>query len=56
MENEKGRYLSMDEAGCDVSNIPNPKDLVESSPIQYHLVPSLEFENVENFGNSISSD
>ena len=56
MGNEQGRYLSIDEAGCNVSNNPNPKDLVESSSIQYHLVPSLEFENVENFGNSVSSD
>ena len=27
MENEQGRYLSMDVTSCDVSNNPNPEDL-----------------------------
>ena len=32
------------------------EDLVESSPIQYHLAPCPQFENVENFGNVVASD
>ena len=46
----------MDTAFCDVSNNPDVEDSDESSPIQYHLGPSPQFENVENFGNVISSD
>ena len=54
MENEKGRYVSMDVEGCDVSNNPDPDDPVESSPVQYHLAPSPWFEIV--LGNVVSSD
>ena len=36
--------------------IPNDKNLDKSSPIQYHLTLSPQFENVENLGNVISSD
>ena len=56
MENEHGRYVSMDLVDCDVSHNLNLEDLVESSPVQYHLAPSPQFENVENFGNVVSSD
>ena len=56
LENEKGVYVSVDATSCDVSNNPDTEDLDESSPVQYHLVPSPQFENVENFGNAISSD
>ena len=28
MENEKGRYVSMDVEGCDVSNNPDPDEIV----------------------------
>ena len=56
MENEQEIYVSVDVAGCYVSNNLNPEDLVESSPIQYHLAPSPQFDNVENFGNVVASD
>ena len=46
----------MDVASYDVSNNPDAEDLDESSPVQYHLAPSPQFENMENFGNAISSD
>ena len=46
----------MDATSCDVSNNPDAEDPDESSPVQYHLAPSSQFENVENFGNAISSD
>ena len=46
----------MDAVTCDVPNNPNDEDLDESSPMQYHLAPSPQFENVENLGNDISSD
>ena len=56
LENEQGVYVSVDATSCDVSNNPDTEDLDESSPVQYHLVPSPQFENVENFSNVISSD
>ena len=31
-------------------------DLIELSPMQYHLAPSPQFENVENIGHVMSSD
>ena len=55
MENEQGIYVSMDVATCDVLNNPDDEDLDESSPVQYQLAPSPQFENVENLGNVISS-
>ncbi|RVX14808.1 hypothetical protein CK203_011917 [Vitis vinifera] len=33
MENEQGRYVSVDGKGCDMSNNPYSKDLMEFSPI-----------------------
>ena len=45
----------MDAATYDVSNNLDDEDLDESSPVQYHLAPSPQFENVENLGNVISS-
>ena len=56
LENEQGIYVSMDVVACDVLNNSDVKDPYESSPIQYHLAPSPQFENVEIFGNIISSD
>ena len=41
---------------CDVSNNSDAEELDESSLVHYHLPPSPQFEHVENFGNSISSD
>ena len=46
----------MNVADCNISNNPNPEDLEESSSVKYHLAPSTQFENVENFGNVVSSD
>ena len=46
----------MDAETCDVSNNPYEEDLYDSFPVQYHLVSSPQFENVENLGNVISSD
>ena len=61
MENEQGRYLSVDVLSCDVSNNPDPKDLDPKDPdkrgiVNYYSEPSPQFENVENFGNVVSSD
>ena len=61
MESEQGRYLSMDVPSCDVSNNPDPKDLDpddlnEKGTVNYYLAPLPQFENVENFGNVVSSD
>ena len=56
MEGEQGRYVFVDGEGCDMSNNPDPEDPIEFSPVQYHSTPSLQFENVENIGNVISSD
>ena len=56
LENEQGIYVSVYVATCDISNNPYAKHLDESSPVQYHLAPSPQFENVENLGNVISSD
>ena len=61
MENEQMRYLSMDVPSCDVPNNPDPKDLNLEDPdergtVNYYLTPSPQFENVENFGNVVSSD
>ena len=47
MENEQWRY---------VSNNLDLEYLEESSLVKYHLAPSAQFENFENFGNAISSD
>ena len=46
----------MDVTSCDVSNSLDLEDPEESPPVMYHLAPSPRFENVENFGNSVSSD
>ena len=33
MKNEQRRYVSVDAAGCDVSNKSDPDDIVESTPV-----------------------
>ena len=53
LENEEGIYVSMHAASYDVSNNPDVEEPDESSPGQYHLAPSPQFEHVENFGNAI---
>ncbi|KAL6321966.1 hypothetical protein AAG906_035881 [Vitis piasezkii] len=55
MEGEQGD-MSRGWEGCDMSNNPDPEDPIEFSPVQYHSAPSLQFENVENIGNAVSSD
>ena len=50
------RYVSMDVPSCDVSNNLDPEDSDERETIKYYLAPSPQFENVENFGNVVSSD
>ena len=46
----------MNGEGCDMSNDLDHEDPIEFSHVQYHSTPSLQFENVENIGNVISSD
>ena len=61
MKNEQERNLSMDLLSCDLSNTPDPEDLDHEDPdergtVNYYLAPSSQFENVEDFGNIVSSD
>ncbi|RVW12194.1 hypothetical protein CK203_084241 [Vitis vinifera] len=41
MEDEQGRYVSVDGKCCDMSNNPDPEDPIEFSTVQYHSAPSL---------------
>ena len=41
---------------CDMSNNPDPEDPIKFSLVQYNSAPSLQFENIENIGNVVSSD
>ena len=61
MEKEQGRYLYVDVPSCDFSNNPDPEDLDPEDPnkrgiFNYYLPLSPQFENMENFGNAVSSD
>ena len=56
MENEQGRYIFRDVQSCDVSNNPKPEDPDKRGIVKYYLTPLSQFENVENFGNVVSSD
>nr|CAN80015.1 hypothetical protein VITISV_030080 [Vitis vinifera] len=59
IEREQMRYVVVDGERCNLSNKPDTEDLddpIELSPMQYHLAPSLQFENVENIGHVVSSD
>ena len=43
IEREQMRCVVVDVGGCNLSNIPDTKDLddlIELSPMQYHLAPS----------------
>ena len=40
MENEHGRYLSMDMSSCDVFNNQDPEDPGERGIVNYYLAPS----------------
>ncbi|XP_034689192.1 uncharacterized protein LOC117917075 [Vitis riparia] len=59
IEREQMRYVAVDGEGCNLSNNPDTEDLddlIELSPMQYHLAPSPQFENVENIGHVVSSE
>ena len=56
MENELGRYIFRDVQSCDVSNNPEPDDPDKRGIVKYYLTPLPQVENVENFGNVVSSD
>ena len=56
MENDQGRYLFVDVPSCDASKNPDLEDPDERGTINYYFAPSPQFENVENFGNVVSSD
>ena len=56
MENEQGKYVFAHASSYDVSNNPDAEEPNESSPVHYHLLPSPQFEHVQNFGNIILSD
>ena len=50
----------MDVPSCDVSNNLDPEDVDPKDPdergtVSYYLAPSSQFENLENFGNVVSS-
>ena len=45
VENEQGRYVSVDVPSCDVSNNLDLEDLDEKGTIKYYLAPSPQFEN-----------
>ena len=55
LENEQGIYVSAHAPCCDVSNQPDDETLDESSPVQYHLPPTPQFEHVENLDNVVAS-
>ena len=55
LENEQGIYVSTHATSCDLSNNPDVEEPDESSPVYYHLPPTLQFVHVENLGNVISS-
>ncbi|RVW90032.1 hypothetical protein CK203_035857 [Vitis vinifera] len=59
IEREQMRYVDVDGEECNLSNNPDTEDLddpIELSPMQYHLAPSPQFENVENIGHIVSSE
>ena len=59
IEREQMRYVVVDGERCNLSNNPDTEDLdnpIELSPMQYHLAPSPQFENVENISHVVSSD
>ena len=51
----------MDVPSCDVLNNPDPEDPNHKNPnergtVNYYLALSSQFENMETFGNTVSSD
>ena len=55
LENEQEIYVSAQAPCCDVSNQLDDETLDESSPVQYHLPPTPQFEHVENLDNVVAS-
>ncbi|KAL6323399.1 hypothetical protein AAG906_038670 [Vitis piasezkii] len=58
-EDEKEDNVMMIVGADDVHNDDNQDredDSIELSPMQYHLAPSPQFENVENIGHVVSSE
>ena len=55
LENEQGIYVSAQAPSCDVSNHPDDETLDESSPVNYHLPPTPQFQHVENLDNVVVS-
>ena len=55
LENEQGIYVSAQAPSCDVSNHPDDETLDESSPVNYHLPPTPQFQHVENLVNVVAS-
>ena len=55
LENEQGIYVSAQAPSYDVSNHPNDETLDESSPVNYHLPPTPQFQHVENLDNVVAS-
>ena len=44
IENEQGRYVSVDVPSCDISNNPNLEDLDERGTVKYYLVHHLSLK------------
>ena len=55
LETEQGIYVSAQAPSYDVSNNPDAETLDESSPVHYHLLPTPQFEHVENLGIGVAS-
>ena len=55
LENEQGIYVSPQAPSYDVSNHLDDETLDESSPVNYHLPPTPQFQHVENLDNAVAS-
>ena len=55
LENEQGIYVSAQAPSCDISNHQDDETLDESSPVNYHLPPTPQFQHVENLDNVVAS-
>ena len=55
LKNEQGIYVSTQAPSCDVSNHPDDETLDESSPVNYHLPPTPQFQHVENLDIVVAS-
>ena len=53
--NKHEAYVSAQAPFCDVSNHPDDETLDESSPVNYHLPPTPQFQHVENLDNAVAS-